>query len=90
MIGDIIDDRVRDYSPANALEQENILAELLQHYVLASLSRARFFSRAGFRPLVRDTGSTGRASGFLNTPGRAHDDRLPARSRSGDRRWFFF
>lgn len=48
MIGDIIDDRVRDYSPANALEQENILAELLQHYVLASLSRARFFSRAGF------------------------------------------
>lgn len=48
MIGDILSERIRDYSPADTLEQENVLAELLQQFVLASLSRARFFSRAGF------------------------------------------
>ncbi|MFH1038935.1 MAG: nucleotidyl transferase AbiEii/AbiGii toxin family protein [PVC group bacterium] len=48
MIGDILSERIRDYSPANALEQENVLAELLQHFVIASLSRARFYSQAGF------------------------------------------
>ena len=48
MIGDILSKRIRDYSPANALEQENVLAELLQHFVIASLSRARFYSQAGF------------------------------------------
>ena len=48
MIGDILNKKIRDYSPANALEQENILAELMQHFVLSSLSRARFYSQAGF------------------------------------------
>ncbi len=48
MIGEIISKRVRDYAPGDALEQENVLAELLQHYVLAALSRTRFFSHAGF------------------------------------------
>jgi len=48
MIGEIISERVRDYAPADPLEQENVLVELLQHYVLAALSRTRFFSRAGF------------------------------------------
>lgn len=48
MIGEIISERVRDYAPGDALEQENVLAELLQYYVLAALSRTRFFSRAGF------------------------------------------
>lgn len=48
MIGDILADRLRDYSPANSIEQESTLSELLQHYVLASLSRARFFSQALF------------------------------------------
>lgn len=48
MIGDILNERIRAYSPANAIEQENILAELMQHFVLSSLSRARFYSQAGF------------------------------------------
>lgn len=48
MIGDILSDRLRDYAPTNAIEQENILSELMQHYVLSSLSRARFFSQAVF------------------------------------------
>lgn len=48
MIGEIISERVRDYAPVDALEQENVLVELLQHYVLAALARTRFFSRAGF------------------------------------------
>jgi hypothetical protein len=48
MIGEILSERVRDYAPADALEQEHVLAELLQRYVLAALSRSRLFSRAGF------------------------------------------
>jgi len=40
--------RLREYAPANALEQENALQELLQHYVLASLSRAGLFRHAIF------------------------------------------
>jgi len=39
---------MREYAPANAIEQESVLAELLQHYVLASLSRAGFFREAEF------------------------------------------
>lgn len=48
MINKILQNRLKEYSPANALEQENVLQELMQHYVLASLSRARLFSRAAF------------------------------------------
>ncbi len=48
MIGDILRNRIKEYAPSNALEQENVLQELMQHYVLASLSRARFFSLAAF------------------------------------------
>ncbi len=48
MIADILSARTREYRPANALEQERVLAELLQHYVLARLSRAKLFSRACF------------------------------------------
>jgi len=48
MIGNILSDRVRDVGPANAIEQEHVLLELLQQYVLASLARARFFSHAMF------------------------------------------
>ena len=44
----VLDTRLKDYAPANAIEQENALQELLQHYVLASLSRARFFAEALF------------------------------------------
>ena len=48
MIGRILGDRLRAFAPANTLEQDNLLAELLQCYVLASLSRARFFSDVCF------------------------------------------
>jgi len=48
MIKDILSDRLKEYAPANAIDQENALAEIMQHYVLASLARARFFGRAIF------------------------------------------
>jgi predicted nucleotidyltransferase component of viral defense system len=48
MIGDVLKNRIREYAPANAVEQENVLQELMQHYVLASLSRAGMFSEAIF------------------------------------------
>lgn len=48
MIGDVLRNRIKEYAPSNALEQENVLQELMQHYVLASLSRARLFSLAAF------------------------------------------
>jgi predicted nucleotidyltransferase component of viral defense system len=48
MIGKILSDRVRELRPANAIEQEHQLQELLQHYMLASLWRARFFRDAMF------------------------------------------
>jgi predicted nucleotidyltransferase component of viral defense system len=48
MIKDTLAERIRDFKPANLLEQESILQELMQDFVLASLARARFFSVAGF------------------------------------------
>lgn len=48
MIADLLTTRIREYAPANALEQENVLQELMQHYVLASLSREGLFSEAMF------------------------------------------
>jgi predicted nucleotidyltransferase component of viral defense system len=48
MISDVLNDKIREYGPTNAVEQENVLQELMQHFVLASLSRAGFFSIAGF------------------------------------------
>jgi len=48
MITDVLENRLKEYAPANALEQENVLTEIMQHYVLASLSRAKLFSRAVF------------------------------------------
>lgn len=48
MIKDLLSNRLKEYAPANALEQENALAEMMQHYMLASLSRAHFFGRAIF------------------------------------------
>jgi predicted nucleotidyltransferase component of viral defense system len=40
--------RIREYASANPLEQENVLQELMQHYVLSSLSRAGLFAEALF------------------------------------------
>jgi predicted nucleotidyltransferase component of viral defense system len=48
MIADVLSARIREYAPANILEQENVLQELMQHYVLLSLSRAGLFSEAVF------------------------------------------
>jgi predicted nucleotidyltransferase component of viral defense system len=48
VIADVLNARIREYAPASALEQENVLQELMQHYVLASLSRAGMFSEAIF------------------------------------------
>ena len=48
MIGDVLNTRIREYGPANSIEQENVLQELMQHYVLAGLARAGMFSVAVF------------------------------------------
>ena len=48
MLDRILNVRLRDYAPANPVEQENVLQELMQHYVLSSLSRAGLFSEAMF------------------------------------------
>ena len=48
MIQNVLSNRLKEYAPADALEQENVLQELMQHYVLASLSRGKFFAQAGF------------------------------------------
>ena len=48
MIANVLNARIREYAPASAVEQENVLQELMQHYVLASLSRAGMFSEAIF------------------------------------------
>jgi predicted nucleotidyltransferase component of viral defense system len=49
MIADVLNARIREYAPANAMELENVLQELMQQYVLVSLSRAGMFSEAIFR-----------------------------------------
>jgi len=48
MLENVLRTRIAEYAPANALEQENVLQELLQYYVLASLARADLFRRAVF------------------------------------------
>jgi len=48
MLDRVLSARLRDYAPASAVEQENVLQELMQHYVLASLSRAGLFAEAMF------------------------------------------
>jgi len=48
MLDKVLSARIRDYAPANTVEQENVLQELMQHYVLSSLSRAGMFAQAMF------------------------------------------
>ncbi|MEI6669747.1 MAG: hypothetical protein WCP29_16480, partial [Acidobacteriota bacterium] len=38
MTSDVVAARLREYAPADAMEQEHALAEIMQHYVLASLA----------------------------------------------------
>ncbi len=40
--------RVASFAPRDAVEQENAIAEILQHHLLASLARSGFFLGAGF------------------------------------------
>ena len=46
MLNKVLSARIRDYAPANAVEQDNVLQELMQHYVLSSLARAGLFARS--------------------------------------------
>lgn len=48
MLDKVLGAKLREYAPANAVEQDNVLQELMQHYVLASLSRAGLFKEAIF------------------------------------------
>jgi predicted nucleotidyltransferase component of viral defense system len=48
MLDRVLSARIREYAPTNAVEQENVLQELMQHYVLSSLSRAGLFAEAMF------------------------------------------
>ncbi len=48
MIEKILAEKIEEYRPANALDQENILGELMQHFVLVSLARAGLFRLAEF------------------------------------------
>ena len=48
MIATLWSQKMKDYAPTNAIEQENVLQELTQHYVLASLARTQFFQLAQF------------------------------------------
>ncbi len=48
MDANVFDARFRNYAPANAVEQELVLQEMLQCFVLSSLSRAGFFKDALF------------------------------------------
>lgn len=48
MLDRVLNVRIRDYAPTNPVEQENVLQEIMQHYVLASLARAGFFKEAMF------------------------------------------
>ena len=44
----LIDQKLRDYRPENAAEQEVALIEIVQHFVLAMLARTGFFERSVF------------------------------------------
>ena len=48
MLDRVLSARIREYAPANLVEQDNVLQELMQHYVLSSLSRAGLFAEAMF------------------------------------------
>jgi len=48
MLNKVLSAKIRDYAPTNPVEQENVLQELMQHYVLSSLSRAGMFAQAMF------------------------------------------
>lgn len=48
MIKRVLEEKIKDYAISNVIDQENVLQELVQQYILASLSRAKFFSEGIF------------------------------------------
>ena len=46
MINRVLEEKLKEYSIASGLDQENVLQELVQQYILAGLSRAGLFSSA--------------------------------------------
>jgi predicted nucleotidyltransferase component of viral defense system len=44
MIHRVLEEKIKEYTVTSALDQENVLQEIVQQYVLASLSRAGLFS----------------------------------------------
>ena len=48
MIEEVLAARINEYGPLDAIDQENVLAELMQHYVLVALAKAGFFREAQF------------------------------------------
>ncbi len=48
MMKELFQARLAEYAPQNQLDQENLLQETMQHYILASLSNANLFSHAMF------------------------------------------
>lgn len=48
MMDKVVAAKLREYAPSNAMEQDNVLQEMMQHYVLAALARAGLFKEAIF------------------------------------------
>ncbi len=48
MFKNLIEEKIKEFNPKNEIEQENILQEIIQHYILASLSKTDFFTFAEF------------------------------------------
>lgn len=48
MIKNVLEEKIKEFSISSVLHQENVLQELIQLYILASLSRSGFFSDAVF------------------------------------------
>ncbi|MCK5689954.1 nucleotidyl transferase AbiEii/AbiGii toxin family protein [Myxococcota bacterium] len=49
MIEKVLNSKIREYAPVDAIEQENTLVEVMQHYILVGLSRTGFFEVAEFQ-----------------------------------------
>ncbi|MEE3259128.1 MAG: nucleotidyl transferase AbiEii/AbiGii toxin family protein [Candidatus Latescibacterota bacterium] len=46
MFHDVVAERIGEYAPDSEVERENVLQEIVQHYILGSLSRAGLFAEA--------------------------------------------
>ncbi len=49
MIENLLSQKIAEYRPKNAVDQENILQELMQHFCLVSLAKEGFFKIAEFQ-----------------------------------------